>query len=102
MEPSPHPSHRTSGWLQGAASPVYAAARWASGLTQRGEEQAHYLRVGGHGLPDAWVHGQVGEHTGQLDEHVLHLGRRPLCPGLLPSFPLSPLGMQIQFVECAE
>lgn len=74
----------------------------AEGLTQRGEEQAHYMWVGGHGLPDAWVDGQVGEHAGQLDQHVLHLGLWLLGLGLFLSFTHLLPGMQIQFVECVE
>ena len=38
------------------------------------------MRVGGDGWAHAWVDGQVREHTGQFDEHVLCLGR-PRCLG---------------------
>lgn len=79
-----------------------AVAGRAEGLTQCGEEQAHYVWVGGHGLPDARVDGQVGEHAGQLDEHVLHLGLRLPGLGLLLSFTHLLPGMQIQFIECVE
>ena len=73
----------------------------ASLLTQHGEEQAHDARVGGDGWAHARVDGQVGEHAGQLDEHVLRLGR-PRRLGPLFSFPQGLLGMQIQCVERME
>lgn len=74
----------------------------AQGLTQSGEEQAHHLPVGGQGRPDARVDGQVGEHAGQLDEHVLPLGLQLLWLGLLLSIACWPLGVQVQLVEGPE
>lgn len=71
-------------------------------LTQRGKKEPHNARLGGDGRAHARMNGQVGEHAGQLDEHVLRLGRPPGRLAPLLSFPQGLPGMQIQFVERME